>query len=211
MAERKPVTKARRAKQADSAELGSQPNETTVQAVCFEARLYRPVAGKEPVDWLFLSLPDEASRRLSSRGLVAVEGTFQGVGFGATLEPDGQGGHWMKVEKALQQAADVAAGELVTLEIKPAAVEPEPVVPDDLRDALTKGGPAVALEVWADITPVARRDWIHWITSAKREETRAKRVATACDMLAKGKRRPCCFDRSGIYSKGLSKPLADES
>ncbi|MCA9322772.1 MAG: YdeI/OmpD-associated family protein, partial [Planctomycetes bacterium] len=63
-----------------------------------------------------------------------------------------------------------------------------------------------AREVWSDITTVARRDWIQWIVSAKRPETRARRVKNACSMLASGKRRVCCFDKSGIYSKGLGAP-----
>jgi hypothetical protein len=62
--------------------------------------------------------------------------------------------------------------------------------------------------LWSDITPIARRDWIHWITSAKRPETRARRIDNACAMLAAGKRRVCCFDRSGIYSKSLGSPRA---
>jgi hypothetical protein len=37
-----------------------------------------------------------------------------------------------------------------------------------------------------------------------------KRIASGCDMLAKGKRRPCCFDRSGMYAKSMSCPVADE-
>ncbi|MFN9196811.1 MAG: YdeI/OmpD-associated family protein, partial [Planctomycetaceae bacterium] len=60
-----------------------------------------------------------------------------------------------------------------------------------------------------DITPVARRDWIHWILSAKRPETRQKRILSTCEMLAKGKRRPCCFDRSGMYSQSLRAPEAE--
>ena len=56
--------------------------------------------------------------------------------------------------------------------------------------------------------PVARRDWIHWITSGKKAETRTKRIAVACDKLASGHRRACCFDRSGMYSKGNMGPPA---
>jgi hypothetical protein len=62
--------------------------------------------------------------------------------------------------------------------------------------------------VWADITPIARRDWIQWITSAKQAQTRARRIGNACDMLAGGKRRVCCFDRSGYYSNALRAPRA---
>ncbi len=90
----------------------------------------------------------------------------------------------------------------------PVAVEPEPDVPLDLSKALAAHSDARA--TWEDITPVARRDWVHWITSGKKEETRGRRIITACDMLASGKRRACCFDRSGIYSKAFSTPKAAE-
>jgi hypothetical protein len=36
--------------------------------------------------------------------------------------------------------------------------------------------------LWSDITPIARRDWIHWITSAKQAETRARRIKNAYSM-----------------------------
>jgi hypothetical protein len=140
--------------------------------------------------------------------MTTVEGQINGHPFGATLEPDGQGGHWLKVDRELREAAGVEVGNDVSLKIAPVAQEPEPKVPSELREALAASHPK-AREVWADITPVARRDWIQWIESAKREETRLKRIESGCDMLAKGKRRPCCFDRSGMYSKSLSCPVAE--
>lgn len=139
-----------------------------------------------------------------------MEGTFNGFPFQATLEPDGQGGHWLKVERRLREAAGVKAGDIVTLEIAPVAEEPEPRLPADLRKALA-AAPSKAREAWSDITPAARRDFIHWITSPKRPETRTRRIATACDMLAQGKRRPCCFDGSGMYGRNLSCRVADET
>lgn len=48
---------------------------------------------------------------------------------------------------------------------------------------------------WASLTPVARRDFSTWITAAKQEQTRARRIAKACSVLAAGKRRPCCYAR----------------
>jgi uncharacterized protein YdeI (YjbR/CyaY-like superfamily) len=94
------------------------------------------------------------------------------------------------------------------MEMAPVDVEPEPEVPRDLLDALA-AHPAARAQ-WDDVTAVARRDWIHWITSGKKAETRERRIGTACDMLASGKRRACCFDRSGIYSKAFSAPEAAE-
>jgi hypothetical protein len=137
--------------------------------------------------------------------MTTVEGTINGFHFRATLEPDGQRGHWLKVNRKMREAAGADAGDVVTLEIAPAR-EVEPKVPADLRNALAAVPKARAL--WSDITLIARRDWIHWIVSAKQPETRARRTKNACAMLAAGKRRVCCFDRSGFYSKSLSAPKA---
>ena len=157
--------------------------------------------------WTFLTLPKNVSAKLPSRGMTTVEGTINGFPFRATLEPDGQRSHWLKVNRRLREAAGAEAGDVVTLEIGPAREQAEPKVPADLRKALAATPKARAL--WSNITPIARRDWIHWITSAKQPETRARRIDNACSMLAGGKRRVCCFDRSGFYSKSLGSPKAE--
>ena len=64
-------------------------------------------------------------------------------------------------------------------------------LPGDLGDALN-GVPA-ALATWRDITPLARNEWICWIASAKKDETRRKRIDWGCESLSEGKRRPCCW------------------
>src|SRR5690349_466152 len=74
---------------------------------------------------------------------------------------------------------------------KRAGEEPEARVPTDLRRALT--GTPKAKAQWSDLTPIARRDFISWIVSAKQLETRKRRIERACSMLAAGKRRPCCY------------------
>ncbi len=188
----------------------------TKTSIRFKAKLFRPAI--EPArpradqrekgdSWTFLILPKSASAKLPSRGMTAIEGTINGFAFQAMLEPDGQKSHWLKVDRKLREAAGAEAGDIVTLEIIPASEEPEPEVPADLRKALAAATPEVRA-LWWDITPIARRDWIHWITSAKQPETRARRIANACAMLEAGKRRVCCFDRSGFYSKSLSAPKA---
>jgi len=172
----------------------------------FAAKLLRPATTAKSVSWAFLTLPKDASARLPSRSMTSVEGTINGFFFRATLEPDGQGSHWLKVEGKLKRAAGVAIGDDVELEIAPAEKEPEPKVPADFREALAAA--PKARELWSKITTIARRDWISWIVSARQPDTRARRITNACSMLAAGKRRVCCFDRSGIYSKGLSAPKA---
>ncbi len=172
---------------------------TTAAAVRFKSILRRPAKPKN-ADWAFLVLPGSASAKLPTRSQVTVEGRFADAPFQATLEPDGEGSHWLKVDRTLLEAAGAHPGDTVALEIAPVAKEPEPKLPPDLRKALVAHPAAKA--TWDDITPVARRDWIQWMTSGKKAETRVKRIATACDQLASGKRRACCFDRSGMYSRG---------
>ena len=175
------------------------------KTIRFKAKLFRPAESAKDGAWTFLTLPKNASATLSSRGMTAVEGTINRFPFQATLAPDGQKSHWLKVYRKLCEAAGAQAGDIVTLEIAPAAEDPEPTIPADLRKALATAAPK-ARALWSDIAPIARRDWIHWITSAKQPETRTRRIKNACSMLAAGKRRVCCFDRSGFYSKSLSAP-----
>ena len=86
---------------------------------------------------------------------------------------------------------------------KPAGEESEPRLPADLRKALAATSTAKAQ--WRDLTPIARRDFISWIESAKQPETRRRRIEKACSMLAAGKRRPCCYS---IVSLNLYAALA---
>ena len=170
----------------------------------FKAKLLRPAEPSKQGSWTFLILPKDASAKLPTRGMTTVEGTINGYPFRATLEPDGQKSHWLKVTKKMREAAGVEVGDVVPIEILSVGKESEPRAPAGLRKALAAVPKARA--VWADITPSARRDWIAWITSAKQLETRARRIDNACEMLAAGKRRVCCFDRSGFYSKNFSVP-----
>ena len=86
---------------------------------------------------------------------------------------------------------------------KPAGKESEPRVPTDLGKALA--ATPMAKVQWRDLTPLARRDFISWIDSAKQPETRRRRIESACSMLAAGKRRPCCYS---IVSFNLYTALA---
>ena len=174
--------------------------------VQFKARLLRP-RGKG-ASWTFLVLPKAASAKLPTRAMTTVEGTFGGAPFKATLEPDGNGSHWLKVPKKLREDAGVDAGDSVAVVMTPSETQLESPVPADLRAAL-KAHPA-AKATWDATTTVARRDWIAWMTQGKLAATRDKRRAAAIDMLEHGKKRVCCFDRSGMAGKNFSAPEAAE-
>jgi hypothetical protein len=163
----------------------------TKSTIRFSAKLLRPKAAERIESWTLLALPKNASAKLPSRGMTMVEGTINGFPFRAALEPNGKGSHGLRVNKAMHEAAGAKAGDTVTVEITRTGEEPETRVPAELRKALAAAPPAQAL--WADITPMARQNWILWISSARQPETRMRRIENACDMLASGKKRVCCF------------------
>ena len=64
-------------------------------------------------------------------------------------------------------------------------------VPLDLQKALTSS--SKVQKAWSDLTPLARNEWICWITSVKKTETRKEHIQRTCEQLTQGKHRPCCW------------------
>ena len=64
-------------------------------------------------------------------------------------------------------------------------------LPKDLAAALV--GDKRACELWEGLTPLARNEWICWVTFVKKAETRKEHVARTVKQLKEGKRRPCCW------------------
>ena len=138
-----------------------------------------------------------------------VKGSINNIPFKTLLEPDGKYGpglkpsHWLKPSEKLLSESRAEAGDSVevSLEVTKEWVEPE--VPEDLKKALATS--AKAQDLWGDITPLARWDWIRWIRAVKTPETRQKHIEVALDKLNKGMRRPCCFKRNLCSEPYVSK------
>jgi hypothetical protein len=151
-----------------------------------------------------LRLPETVSKDLPSRGQVAVHGSINGVEFQTVLEPDGDFGHWMRVDDALQHAAGISAGDTATLDIELTKDWPEPSVPQDLATALV-AAPQKIQNLWHRITPMARWEWVRWINATRNPDTRRRRVEVSISKMNSGKRRPCCFNLSACTDPDLSK------
>ncbi|MDQ6720982.1 MAG: YdeI/OmpD-associated family protein [Candidatus Dormibacteraeota bacterium] len=171
---------------------------TGVPTIRFEATLY--AIDKRTI----LRLPEKASVKLPSRGQVAVQGTINGHGFQAMLEPDGYFGHWMRVDGKLQQTAALGAGDTATLEIESLKGWPEPNVPQDLETALA-AAPQKIQDLWKGITPMARWEWVRWVKATQNADTRKRRVEVSISKMKSGKRRPCCFNLAACTDPKLSK------
>ena len=64
-------------------------------------------------------------------------------------------------------------------------------LPADFQKAINSDNKVKSL--WSDITPLARNEWVCWVTSGKLEETRKRRITVGLDKMRKGMRRPCCW------------------
>jgi len=151
-----------------------------------------------------LRLPEAASRDLPSRGQVAVHGTINSTVFQTVLEPDGDSGHWMRVDDRLRHAAGLSAGDTAAVGIQVTRDWPEPGVPEDLAAALA-AAPQQIQDLWHEITPMARWEWVRWVSATRNPGTRGRRVEVSISKMQSGKRRPCCFNLSACTDPDLSK------
>jgi uncharacterized protein YdeI (YjbR/CyaY-like superfamily) len=77
-------------------------------------------------------------------------------------------------------------------------------VPRDLAAALA-GAPQEIQNLWGEITPMARWEWVRWVNATASPATRQRRVEVSISKMDNGKRRPCCFDLSSCTDPALSK------
>lgn len=144
-------------------------------------------AGGEMDAWVILPIPFDVEAEFGTRGRLSVSGTLNGAPFRNSLFPSGDGTHHMMVNKALQAASHAGPGDEVEVEIGRDDAPRVDEMPADFGGALA-GAPDAA-RTFAALSDSAKNEFVRWVTGAKREETRADRVASAIERLAAGKRR----------------------
>jgi hypothetical protein len=150
----------------------------------FEAKLQ----GKGPgTAWTFLPIPFDVQKAFGSKARVPVMGTINGFPFRNSLMPEGDGTHSMMVNKELQKGARATAGDTVAVVIELDQTPRTVAMPEDLKALLNKHKPAEA--AFTKLAYSHKKEFLDWITSAKKPETRAKRLEKTIEMLAAGKRR----------------------
>jgi hypothetical protein len=150
----------------------------------FEARLESQGPGGA---WTALRIPFDVEQAFGTRARLAVRGSINGFAFRTSIFPDGDGRHSMMVNKTMQKGASASPGDTVRVELAP---DDEPRVvaaPSDLDAALGKS--RVARAAWDRLAASHQRAFVEWIESAKRAETRSRRVREAVEMVRAGKRR----------------------
>lgn len=153
-----------------------------------------------------MTTPIRATVRLEPRGpaaaIILSDEQVQALGDGAKTFPvkvtvdgrftfDGRvarmgGENLVGLNKATRTAAGVSAGDTIEVEIALDTAERAVEVPEDLAEAMAAAGVA---EAFAALAPSHRKEYVRWITEAKKSETRQKRIVEAVAKIGEGKPR----------------------
>ncbi len=124
--------------------------------------------------WTMIRIPFDAAKLWGSRGQIKVRGDINGFPFRAVLFPDGEARHFLVVNKRMQTAARVKAGETAKFRLEVDTEVRIVEVPPELDAILSEDR---ALKKWFDQFNHATRNWIvKWICDVKSSDARARRA-----------------------------------
>jgi hypothetical protein len=131
--------------------------------------------------------PFDVEKEFGTKGKVPVKASFNGVPYSGSLVKYGNPLHMLPMLKAIREETGTSPGDTVDVEVwkdeAPRALE----VPADLKAAIKKAG---LVSVFEGLSYTHRKEYCRWITEAKREETRSKRLQQAVELVKSGVKTP---------------------
>jgi hypothetical protein len=124
-----------------------------------------------------LAIPFNVEETYGVKSQVKVRGTINDIPFKSSLMPNGDGTHFMVVNKSIHDAAWVSSGDMVHIVMEQDKDIREVAVPEDLKNALERDDSAK--ENFEQLSYSHKKEYVDWIEQAKKEETRVKRVEAA--------------------------------
>lgn len=135
----------------------------------------------------FVLFPYDLQETFGTKGQVKVRCEFDGVPYRGSIVNMGSG-PCIGILKAIREQIGKQAGDTVHIRLwkdeEPRVVE----IPADLEEAL-KSEPGI-MDIFEKLSYSHKREYVQWITEAKREETRKARVEKTAGMLKQGKKTP---------------------
>ena len=147
----------------------------------FDVQLFKD----EDSNGVGLAVPFDVQAVYGTRAQVKVRGSIDGHPFRGSLAPYG-GKHYMGVKKEIRKAIGKGGGDTVHVVMERNTEERTVSVPADFARELAKHKGAGAFFEQSSYTN--RKEYVQWIESAKKPETRARRIQQAVERLARGER-----------------------
>ena len=151
----------------------------------FKAKLENP---DPKMDVAHISIPFDVEKIYGTKGQVKVKATFDGHPYRGVLANMGTGCHLILVRKDVRQAIGKKVGDYVNVTLEKDEEERLVELPKELKQLLSKS--AKAKSFFDSLSFTNRKEYARWITSAKREETKVKRLKAVIPRLLAGKRNP---------------------
>jgi hypothetical protein len=126
------------------------------------------------LSWVIARLPFDAANLWGKRGQIKVQGEINGFAFGATLFPDGQGGHFLIVNKKLLSGGKTAAGLTAKFRLQPDTT-PRITVSPPAEMLHELGQSKRLLKFFESLTPSRRHEIAKWIAQCKTSDARKRR------------------------------------
>jgi hypothetical protein len=143
---------------------------------------------EKKMDIAYIAIPFDVEKVYGTKGQVKVKVTFDGYPYRGVIANMGTGCHIIGVRKDVRKAIGKGVGDVVNVTIEKDEEERVVDVPDDLKNLLTKN--RQAREFYESLSFTNRKEYALWINSAKKEETRDKRLKDTLSKLLGGKKNP---------------------
>jgi hypothetical protein len=115
-----------------------------------------------------------------------VKAMIEGVPYRGTLVRMGSECHLLLILKSIREQIGKTFGDEVTVSVEPDTAPRVIEIPADLKKAFKTEKEAKAF--FEKLSYTHQREYVTWITEAKKDETRQTRIVKTIDMLKKGKR-----------------------
>jgi hypothetical protein len=131
--------------------------------------------------WIYVEVPFDVEKAFDAAGQVKVKGTVNGAAFRSSLMPNGDGTHFLVVNKSLRDKARADVGAKVRVSVELDQAPRIIVAPPDLAKALTKN--KTAQTAWEAFSFSHKKAYIDWIVEAKQDEARKRRIEKAVEKI----------------------------
>lgn len=142
----------------------------------------------EGMDAAYVEIPFDVEKEYGTKGQVKIKALFEGHPYRGILSNMGTGCHILGIRKDIRQAIGKNIGDTISVELERDLEERVVAVPDDLKKAFAKSKKAE--QFFNTLSFTNRKEYAVWITSAKKQETRDKRLAETIEKLLAEKKNP---------------------
>jgi len=149
-----------------------------VKRYTFKAKVSRP----EGIGtWHFANVPINVEQEFGTKGQVKVKATINGKTLYNSLMPHGNGMHYIVLGESIRNQTGIKVGDTIQMTVEADVRARKVEMPEDFEKLLIKN--KAALEFYTNLAHTYQKQYVQWIISAKKEETRAERVAQAVEKL----------------------------